>query len=195
MEESRKLFFDDLKRTLLGLAVDPAKDVRSVFEVGCSLGYQLRYAETSLFPAGERFAGMDIDRYAVDSGTAYLRSLGSKVHLICGDMEELEEFLRDDAYDIVMCSGVLMYLEQDAAARVVERMLRHTNVLAAFAGLAAPGLDNALLQESEVRRRDHTFIHNIDAMVRAANGTVVARRWEGERMVDGHTLYFVFAAR
>jgi len=86
-----------------------------------------------------------------------------------------------------------MYLEEDAAARVVASMLRHTGVVVALAGLAHPETDNALLDRSVPRSSDRSFIHNIDGMVKKAGGTVLARRWEGGRFVDGHTIYFVFA--
>jgi hypothetical protein len=61
-----------------------------------------------------------------------------------------------------------------------------------LAGLAHPDQDNATLAASAVRERDGTFIHNLDAMVQDAGGRVVHRRWEGARLLDGNTIYFVF---
>ena len=44
---TRKMLFGDLKKYLLGSG--NLEDVKSVFEVGCSEGYMLRYVETELF--------------------------------------------------------------------------------------------------------------------------------------------------
>jgi hypothetical protein len=74
-------------------------------------------------------------------------------------------------------------------------MLRRTGHVLALAGLAHPERDNAELEESCVRPQDGTFIHNLDAMVRQSGGRVVRRRWEGARVMDGNTIYFVLAER
>jgi SAM-dependent methyltransferase len=195
MKQSRVIFFSDLRKRLIELSSDPAKDIESVFEVGCSLGYQLRYLETDLFSSAAILEGVDIDAYAVDAGNEYLMRSGSKVRLQCADMEGLDRFLGNKCYDIIICTGVLMYLKEEEAVRVVDIMLRHTNVLLGFSGLAHPDIDNSGLHHSVSRESDHSFIHNIDSMVRKAGGRVVARRWEGGRLVDGHTIYFVFAIK
>lgn len=195
MKQSRKMFFADLNKHLTSLSVNAGKDVRSAFEVGCSLGYQLRYMETDVFPAAFALEGIDIDARAILSGSEYLRSMGSKVRLQCADMEELERALGTKRYDVVICSGVLMYLDEDAASRVVDTLLRHTNVMLSFTGLAHPDVDNAQLQRSVPRDSDNSFIHNIDAMIKRSGGHIVARRWEGGKLVDGHTIYFVYATK
>lgn len=194
MKQSRKLFFTDLQRHLATVHVNAERDIRSVFEAGCSLGYQLRHMETKVFPGASRFDGIDIDAHAIASGTEYLRSIGSKARLYCGDMEELGRYLDEKRYDVVICCGVLMYLDEDAAIRLVSMLLKRTNTMLAFSGLAHPAIDNALLRESVPRSNDKSFIHNIDAMITRSGGRVVFRRWEGANLVDGHTIYFVFGA-
>lgn len=193
MKQSRKLFFADLKEHLAALSLDPGTDVRSAYEVGCSLGYQLRYLETDLFTAASVLEGIDIDAYAIQAGTAYLKSIGSAVRLQCGDMEHLEQVLGARRYDVILCCGVLMYLDEETAGRLVETLLRHTNIMLAFTGLAHPDNDNAQLGHSAPRESDRSYIHNVDAMVEQAGGKVVARRWEGSTLLDGHTIYSVFA--
>ncbi|MCA1648470.1 MAG: class I SAM-dependent methyltransferase [Chloroflexi bacterium] len=190
---TRHLLFADLQAYLRSQGLAPDSDIDSVFEVGCSLGYLLRHLETEVFPTAQRLAGLDIDASAVQSGRSHLRKLGSKVRLIAADMANLEPVLGDERYDLILCAGALLYLEQDVAAQLVATMLRHANVLVAMAGLAHPHVDNAGLTHSAMRTSDCTFIHNLDAMVRDASGTVVFRRWEGARIVDGNTIYFVFA--
>jgi SAM-dependent methyltransferase len=192
MKTSRRLFFDDL-RSVLPAAGMEAADVRSIFEVGCSLGYQLRFLETDLFRNADVLLGVDIDRYAVQAGSDFLRREGSRVVLRAADMRELDEVLGDTTYDVIVCTGVLMYLNQQAASEVLGTLLRRAR-LVALAGLAHPKFDNQFLNDSDTRDRDATFIHNFDAMVTAHGGTVIARRWEGSREVDGNTIYFVFAA-
>lgn len=193
MKESRRLFFADLKSHLAALSVDCESQVRSAFEVGSSLGFQLRYVETDVFPAAVELAGIDIDAHAIHSGTGYLRRIGSNVRLECADMEKLDQALGTKRYDVMLCSGVLMYLSEDSAARLIDSMLKHTGIMLACAGLAHPEKDNSALEHSETRKRDHTFIHNLDLMISNAGGQIVARRWEGARLVDGQTIYFVFA--
>lgn len=195
MPESRKMFFSDLKNLLECMKVDPGKDITSVFEVGCSLGYQLRYIETDLFPGAREIRGIDIDRYSIQAGSEYLRKARSKVELAFADMEKLEEELGDRRYDVVVCTGTLMYLNETSAARVVEVMLRHTGTVLAIAGLASPGDDNSAMEHSVPRAQDKSFVHNIDAMVKRAGGQVLARRWSGGQLVDSHTIYFVFASQ
>ena len=190
---TRRMLFDDVRRCLEQRGVAPARDVRSVLEIGCSLGYLLRHLETAMFLAADVLDGLDIDEYAVRVGEAHLRGLGSRVRLRVCDMGALEHVAAPCRYDVTICAGVLLYLRQEEAARVVAATLRHTGVLAAFAGLAHPERDNAELAHSAVRERDATFIHNVDAMVETAGGQVVFRRWEGPREVDGNTIYFVLA--
>jgi hypothetical protein len=108
-------------------------------------------------------------------------------------MADLDAQLSGRTYDVMLCPGVLMYLSSEDASRVVESMLRHTHVVACFAGLADPQQDNASLGESAVRGYDGTFIHNIDGMVQRAGGTVRQRRWEGAHLEEGNTIYFVLA--
>jgi SAM-dependent methyltransferase len=192
IKASRLMFFDDLAALLARRGMSADRDIQSVLEVGCSLGYQLRFMETDLFPGALALEGFDLDRHAIESGAAYLRGVGSKVSLRCGDVSLLEQMPGRVLFDLMVCTGVLMYLTEERAASVVRAMLKRTRLLA-LAGLAHPRADNAQLDRSDTRRRDSTFIHNFDAMVERAGGRVVARRWEGSRDVDGNTIYFVFA--
>lgn len=195
MQESRRIFFSYLNQSLIELGRNPLQDVKSVFEVGCSLGYQLRYMETDLFPSAVQFEGIDIDEHAINTGSNYLNSIGSNVKLFHGDMEGLGNLIQNKIYDIFICSGVLMYLNEESATQVVDTMLQHTQILLAFAALAHPDVDNSQLLHSVTREKDGSFIHNIDSMVKKAGGDIVARRWEGSKLVDGHTIYFIFAKR
>ncbi len=192
IKESRKIFFRDLMEEIGKQGMDPFSQVRSIFEVGCSLGYQLRYMETDLFPGAEVLMGNDIDKYAIEAGTEYLRNHNSKIELLRFDMEELDERLKGRFFDIIISTGVLMYLQEDTATKVVETMMNHTKSIMAVAGLAHPEKDNFLLKQSIPRERDGSFIHNIDKMIESAGGNIVSRRWEGDKDVDGNTIYFLF---
>lgn len=193
INETRHLLFEDLRRFLTDRGVDPEEDIRSVFEVGCSLGYLLRHLETGLFRGATTLEGIDIDRYAIEQGSAHLAAIGSKVRLQTADMGRLDAILAGRTIDVILCAGTLLYLPEDEARAVVRSILEHTGVVAALAGLAHPERDNSSLPASTVRERDATFIHDLDGMVRDVGGQVMWRRWEGPRMVDGNTIYFVFA--
>lgn len=192
LHPTRRLLFEDLEACLAGLGVR-CDAVESVFEIGCSLGYNLRFLETELFRRARVLEGCDIDAYAVERGNAYLQRAGSAVRLVPGDMADLSRRAAGRVYDVILCAGVLMYLRQEDAEQVVASILQHTGVVAAFAGLADPAQDNATLTGSRVRATDGTFVHNLDGMVLRAGGRVARRRWEGAREVDGNTVYFVFA--
>lgn len=157
------------------------------------MGYQLRYIETDLFPGAAELDGIDIDKEAIIKGSEYLRNKGSKIRLLCDDMRNLDRMLGAKIYDIIICTGVLMYLEEEEASRVVQEMLRHCRLMIAISGPAHPEIDNCHLERSVVRGYDGSFIHNLDTMIKRSGGVVLGRRWEGSRVVDGHTIYFVFA--
>jgi 2-polyprenyl-3-methyl-5-hydroxy-6-metoxy-1,4-benzoquinol methylase len=193
MKESRRMFFSEMRNLLHTLRIDPAKQVNSVFEVGCSLGYQLRYLETDVFTQAIELVGIDIDRQAIDQGSQYLRTIGSKVRLRCADMGDLHAILQGKLYDVIVCTGVLMYIDEKEACEVVHQMLQHCRILLSLSGLAHPEQDNRTLAHSTLREMDSSFVHNFDSMLQAAGGAIIARRWEGARTVDGHTIYFIFA--
>jgi 2-polyprenyl-3-methyl-5-hydroxy-6-metoxy-1,4-benzoquinol methylase len=192
IHQSRRMLFDDLRVFLQEQGIDPETDIRSVLEVGSSLGYLLHHLETGMFRSAISLEGIDIDRHAIDEGAAYLGSIGSSVTLTLADMSELEAVLAGRKVDVILCAGVLMYVPEDDARAIVRSIMRHTGIVAAFAGLAHPERDNSSIVYSAIRERDATFIHNLDGMVRDAGGHVAWRRWEGPRDVDGNTIYFVF---
>jgi 2-polyprenyl-3-methyl-5-hydroxy-6-metoxy-1,4-benzoquinol methylase len=191
---SRRMLFDDLLAFFQEHGKDPARDISSVFEVGASMGYLLHYLEQHVFTSAERLHGIDIDEYAVAEGRRHLDASGSRVTLAVGDMGDMEGALAGQTYDLILCAGVLMYLKQEDALTVVDTMLRHTRGFLILAGLAQPGVDNRELEHSTVREMDGSFVHNLDEMVKAAGGTVLYRRWEGDLDVDGNTIYFLFCA-
>ena len=176
------------------LGLDSSKDIRSAFEVGCSLGYLLRFIEKDISPNSTELVGIDIDRVAIDHGARYLRSVGSKVKLICGDMEELVHFVGNDRFDFVFACGVLSYLNEKDAAKVVSEMLHRTNKILGLVGLACRSINNRELSQSQLSAAHRNqWIHNFEAMIEAADGCVIASRWEGDRQFSNQPIYFVFA--
>ena len=192
LELSRQFFFDELEKQLKNMNLKPDEDIHSVFELGCSLGYQLRFMEQSLFPAASILRGIDIDRYAIQQGQQFLKGVGSRVEIDYGDMEKLDDLLVDQKFDIFIATGVLLYLNENSTKKIIRKMLDHTNVLVALSGLAYFEEDNKNLVRSKMRERDQTFIHNFDSMISNEGGKVIFRRWEGDKMYNGHTIYFVF---
>ncbi len=193
MQPSRRLFFDDLRSVIRELGLQPS-DMRSILEVGCSLGYLLRYLETEVFPGCQEIVGIDIDGPAIRKGKEYLKQLGSKVVLAQGDMEDLDRVLGSRTFDFVYAAGVLSYLDEPNAARLVSILLRRTNKILAFAGLACTSRNNSQLDRSETSPdHEEQWIHNFAAMVSAAGGRVVRSRWEGAKLYNLQTIHFVFA--
>jgi SAM-dependent methyltransferase len=187
-------FFNDLFAVIKGLGLDPSRDMRSVLEVGCSLGYVLRSIEMDVFPNSEELVGIDIDSEAINKGIRYLSKIGSKARLIHGDMEELDRLVGYRNFDFTFAAGVLSYLNAVDATKVVSEMLCRTNKVLALVGLACTSVNNRELCESQPSM-DHRnqWIHNFEAIVGAAGGHVVASRWEGNKQFEHQPIYFVFA--
>ncbi len=191
LRPERQLLFQDLRRFL----EDRVHEVQSVLEVGCSLGHVLRAAERELFAHARILEGLDIDSYAVGKGNERLRREGSRVRLITADMSRMDEVLPPERqYDVVLCAGVLMYLKEEAATRVLKSMLDRARLLV-LSGLAHPEFDNHNMARSQPRARDGSFIHNLDAMVAACGGTVLFRRWQGSAPRGWNPPYFLFCQR
>lgn len=192
MDRARLELFEDLTATLRDRGIDPAT-VRSVLEVGSSLGYLLRHVEESVFPGAAVLEGVDIDRYAVDEGNVALGRVHSRVQLHHLDAADLGAFLRGRTYDIVYCAGMLMYLDEVAAAKLVATMLGAAKVALAITGVAHPLEDNATMPGHSIREWDAAFVHNLDAMILDAGGAILFRRWDGPRMLDGLSVYHLVA--
>ncbi len=191
-ERTFQEFFSELGALIKDL--DFSEEIHSSLEVGCSLGYLLRFIEKDIFPSSKDLVGIDIDRVAIDRGIRYLRSVRSKVRLICGDMEELGRFVGNDRFDFVFASGVLSYLNERSATKVVSEMLSRTNRILGLVGLACASVHNRELSKSQISADHHNqWVHNFEAMVEAANGCVIASRWEGDNQFNYQPIYFVFA--
>lgn len=187
IEPSRRMLFEDLRRYFERHRVVPEKDIDSVFDAGCSLGYLLRFAETSLFPSATVLRGLDVDEHAVNIGTAYLRSVNSKVDLIASDIANLDEVMGARRYDVVLCCGVLLYLDELTAQRVVKVLLNHTRGVLCLICLAHPAIENNRLLRPHVRAEDGARIHNLDAFVQQAGGRIVIRRWKRPEAPDEYS--------
>ena len=77
IEPTRRILFEEICSALRTRGVTPERDVRSVFDAGCSLGHVLRMAETRVFPSAVELRGVDVDSYAIHTGSAYLQQIGS----------------------------------------------------------------------------------------------------------------------
>jgi len=172
---TRHILFSRIAAHLRSGGLDPRRDIRSVFEVGCSMGYLLRHLEEEVCPSAKILHGIEIDAYAVRAGATHLNSLGSKVRLFAADMEATERVMGSQSYDLVICCGVLMYVNESTAERVVQAMLAHADRLVGLICLAPSGD----LELSEMRASDGAFIHNMDLMIRRAGGSIVSSEWVG----------------
>lgn len=178
MQPSRREFFGDL------VSVIPKRgrkisEIKSILEVGCSLGYLLRYLETLVFTGDREIVGIDIDAGAIEKGKRYLERAGSKVQLIRGDMEDLDRILGPRSFDLTFSAGVLSYLNEQDAIKVVAMMLGRTKKLLALAGLPCLDRDNKTLARSILSpNHEQQWIHNFEAVISAAGGRVVEGRCE-----------------
>jgi SAM-dependent methyltransferase len=189
---NRHRLFADIQTHLGARGHDPARDIRSVFEIGCSLGYLLRFVETEVFPAATVLRGIDIDRYAVETGQRYLRLLGSKVCLSMGDATEASRIMGEEKYDVILCCGMLMYLDEISAQNVIRDMILHARHVVGIICMAHNDLGNSTLKRSVYRTLDGGLVHNLERMIEQGGAAIVSRRIE-RTITDGNTCTILVA--
>jgi SAM-dependent methyltransferase len=193
LEATRTQLLDMLCQELRAQGIEPSTDVRSVLDVGCSTGYLLRHAETVVFPSATTLAGIDIDERAVAMGSGYLEQAGSVITLTAGPMEQLDRAFAGQDFDVILCLGTLLYLDESEATETLASLLGHANRVVGLIGLAHPDRDNRTLERSTVRASDASWIHDFDGMVEAAGGSVRSRRWEPASDLNARGLYMLVA--
>jgi SAM-dependent methyltransferase len=176
LNPSRRILVQHMASYLRARGLDPGTNIRSVLDIGCSMGYLLRHLEVGVCPSAEVLHGLDIDEYAVKAGMAHLSSLQSKVKLFVGDMTAAGGFIGDRSYDLILCCGVLMYGDQDAAYNVVRTMLSSARYLVGIISLADSAGREIANGKSVARPSDGAFIHDVKRMVHRAGGKVVASK-------------------
>jgi len=187
---TRHILFREMTAHLRSRGVDPRKDIRSIFEVGCSMGYLLRHLEEEIFPSATVLHGLDIDAYAVETGILHLSSLGSKVELFAADMEAVERIMGTRNFDVVLCCGVLMYVNESCAERVLRAMFSRAGHLVGLICLAPSRTE---VQRSEVRKSDGAFIHNMDRMIRGVGGRLISSSWVGTKISRSSPCHVILA--
>jgi hypothetical protein len=108
-------------------------------------------------------------------------------------VEETERVMSDREYDVVLCCGVLMYVNPQAAARLVRVMLARARRMVGLISLAHPKGHHAGTLGSEVRVPDGTFIHDVNRMIREANGRLVSSKWVGTEISGSSPSYVIVA--
>jgi len=192
LNPSRRILFNDMVGHLRSRGLDPCKDIRSIFDVGCSMGYLLRHLETEVFLSATTLHGLDIDTYSIEAGTAHLSSVQSKVKLFAADMTHTDRIMGNQTYDVVLCCGVLMYVNDDTAEQVVRTMFSHAGHLVAMVCLAPPESQIAL-GRSVTRASDGAFIHDMDGLIQLAGGQVISKRWIGASGSVANPSYAILA--
>lgn len=194
LNASRRILFDEMRSYLLAQGFDPCKQIRSVFEIGCSMGYLLRHLEVAAFPSANVLHGIDIDEYAVTAGMAHLSSLKSKVRLSVADMSATGRVIGDRTYDVILCCGVLMYVNEHTAGEIVRLMCSRANCLVGIICLANPEGRRTAPSRSAQRSSDGAFIHDVSQMVRHAAGKIVCSRFIGTDISGSSPSYAILAA-
>lgn len=203
VEPTRLVMLERLSSALQQQGIDPTRDVQSVLDAGCSVGHVLRYVETEVFPAASILEGVDLDSYAIEKGSSHLQSVGSKACLARADVGSLADAIQGKSYDVILCFGVLLYVDEATAERAIRTMLQHTRMLLAVSTWPHPAIDNSSLSHSLPARglvndvpdlMDGVLIHNLDKMVSSAGGRIISRCWTGSELVGrDKPLYFLIA--
>jgi SAM-dependent methyltransferase len=170
---TRHVLFNSISAHLRSRGIDAGREIRSVLEIGCSQGYLLRHLETTMFRSATILHGLDLDAHAIKTGSEHLDSLGSRVKLFAADMEMPEKIIGGGIYDVVLCCGVLMYVNPIIAERVVRMMFSRAVRLVGLICLAP------LKGQHGLRESDGAFVHDMDSMIDRAGGKVLSSRWIG----------------
>jgi hypothetical protein len=157
------------------------------------MGYLLRHLEVEVCPSAEILHGLDIDTYAIETGMQHLRSLQSKVTLFAGDMAQTEVMMGDHNYDIVLCCGVLMYVNEATAEHVVRTMFSRARSLVGIICLAGAELNGAASGRSVTRASDGAFVHDMDKMIRRAGGKIVSSKLVAHAVSGSSPSYAILA--
>jgi SAM-dependent methyltransferase len=173
LNPTRRILFRQILAYFRSRGLDAREQIRSVLEVGCSLGYLLRHIELHMFPEAAPLHGIDIDRYAVETGKSYLRSVNSRVELFEADMTRTGEITGNRPYDLVLCCGVLMYVNEKTARETLGTMFALSRRLAGIICLA-PGANREATPSSEIRNVDGAYVHDIHRMIRESGGSLVS---------------------
>lgn len=170
---TRHVLFDSISAHLRSRGFDAGTDIRSVLEIGCSQGYLLRHLETTMFRSATTLHGLDLDAHAIRTGSAHLDSAGSRVRLFAGDIETAEKIIGSETYDVVLCCGVLMYVNASIAEQVVRMMFTRVVRLVGLICLAP------LKGQCGLRASDGAFVHDMVPLIDKAGGKVLSSRWIG----------------
>jgi SAM-dependent methyltransferase len=173
---TRHILFRQIVEYYKARGLDAREQVRSVFDLGCSLGYLLRHLEVNVLPSAAALHGIDIDRYAVQTGMAYLRSVRSRAELFEADLNKAGDLMRRHRYDLALCCGVLMYVNEDTARSALQAMFAHCRQLVGLIALAH-GTRRHARSGSEVRPSDGAYVHDIHRMIQEAGGRLISSTW------------------
>jgi len=195
LNPSRRILFGEMVEHLGKLGFDPRSDIRSVFELGCSVGHLLRHVEQHVCPSAEVLHGVDIDGYAIEAGKCHLRSLNSRVQLYEGDVAAAGRIMGDRKYDLVLCCGVLMYMSEAVAEHAVGMMLSRARRLVGIICLAPVGSGGRGSKGSVARTHDGAFIHDVERMISRGGGRVIGSKLVGTEISGSSPSHVILAER
>jgi hypothetical protein len=193
LNPSRLLLFSEIVEHLCSQGLNPLVDIRSIFEVGCSVGHLLRHLEVDVFPSAQVLHGLDIDEYAIEAGMHHLRSVNSRAKLYAADVTAAGQIMGHHAYDVILCCGVLMYMSEAIAEHTIRVMLSHASRLMAIICLAHPESTEATSEASVTRSHDGAFLHNVERMITRAGGRIVRSKWVGTETSGSSPSYLILA--
>ena len=179
LNPSRLILFREIIDHLGRSGLNPAVEIQSVFEIGCSVGHLLRHIELDVFPSALTLHGLDIDERAIAAGMDHLQSVKSRVKLFAADVTAAGRVMSDQIYDLTLCCGVLMYMSEAIAEEAIRLMLSHTSRLVGIICLDGPEFDGVMSANSVTRSHDGAFLHDVHRMVQRAGGRIVCSKRVG----------------
>jgi len=173
LNPTRQILFGQIVDYYRRCALNPREQIRSVLEIGCSLGYLLRHLELYTFPDAAPLHGLDIDRHAVQTGMSYLQSVNSKVRLFEADVTRVGNVAGNQLYDLALCCGVLMYVNKETAKATLQKIFAVSRRLVGIICLAHDERRRTILN-SEIRKSDGAYLHDMHRMIEEVGGRLIS---------------------
>jgi SAM-dependent methyltransferase len=106
------------------------EDASRILDVGCGPG-QWTLAAASLAP-GADVTGVDPNEQELRYASSAAVGAESRVHFRQGSCDDLPGYFGESSFDVVLCNGVLMYLDRPAAFQIFGYLLADSGHLFAF---------------------------------------------------------------
>lgn len=127
----KRVFSIDIGAYMQSLQKQGIVDKESILDVGCGPG-EWTFAAAKLNPDAS-VIGIDINELLLDFAMKYKRENNIKnCNFLKESHENLLNIFQPESFDVIMCNGVIMYLNEKKALQIFSRLLKEGGTLIMF---------------------------------------------------------------